>query len=565
MENHPDGGEAILQAFRNLGIDYIMASPGSEWGSFWEALARQKVTGTPGPAYLSCWHETLAVDMAIGHYLASGRMQAAMLHAGVGLLQGSAGIHSALIQNVPMVVVSGEALTYGEQEGFNPGQQWYQNLSVVGGPQRLVEPITKWATQAPSIETLYESVVRAGQIAQRTPMGPVYLNVPIETMMKRWPRPARLGKVPAIAAPRAPVPEIEKVAALLLNAQNPVITTEGAGRRPETYAALKALAEALAIPVIETPSSLFSNFPKDHPLHQGPSFRPFFDSADVVLVVRSRVPWYPPKNRPANATVVLLDENPYRAHMVYQNLHADAVLEGDVTFTLETLLAAVRAARVDSGSIAARRARHAAAHQKLDEARLASVAAARKKHPIDPVWLCAALGEALPVDTVYVDETVTHRGVVEAHLRNQGPLSFIKVRGALGQGIGHALGVKLAMPDRPVVALSGDGSFLYNPVTQCLGYSQREKLPILIVVFNNNQYRAMKNEHLSYYPDGVARQHDIFFGAPIGGPDYAELGAPFGCYGRRVEDPGELVAALREAHAATKDGRTAILNVVVDP
>ncbi|MBI4292614.1 MAG: thiamine pyrophosphate-binding protein [Betaproteobacteria bacterium] len=565
MENHFDGGEAILQAFRGLGIDYIMASPGSEWGSFWEALARQKVTGTPGPAYLSCWHETLAVDMAIGHYLASGKMQAAMLHAGVGLLQGSAGIHAALIQNVPMVIVSGESLTYGEQEGFNPGRQWYQNLSVVGGPQRLVEPIVKWASQAPSIETLYESVVRAGQMAQRTPMGPVYLNVPIETMMQRWPRPARLRKVPTVVAPQAPVPEIERVAELLLKAKSPVITTEGAGRRPETYAALKALAEALAIPVIETPSSLFSNFPKEHPLHQGPSFRPFLDSADVVLVVRSRVPWYPPKNRPRNATIVLIDENPYRGHMVYQNLHADRVLEGEVTFTLETLLAAVRAAHADSGKIEERRARHAVAHRLLDEARLASVAAARKNHPIDPVWLCAALGEALPPDTVYVDETISHRDVVETHLRNQGPLSFIKVRGALGQGLGHALGVKLAMPARPVVSLIGDGSFLYNPITQSLGYSQREQLPIMIIVFNNNEYRTMRTEHLSYYPNGIAQQHDIFYGAPIAGPDFADLGTPFGCYGRRVEDPGELVAALREAHAATKDGRTAILNVVVDP
>jgi acetolactate synthase-1/2/3 large subunit len=396
-------------------------------------------------------------------------------------------------------------------------------------------------------------------------MGPVYLNVPIETMMQRWPRPARPGKVPAVVAPRAPVPEIERVAELLLKAKAPVITTEGAGRRPETYAALKALAEALAIPVIETPSSLFSNFPKDHPLHQGPSFRPFFDSADVVLVVRSRVPWYPPKLRPRNATIVLIDENPYRGHMVYQNLHADRVLEGEVTFTLETLLAGVRAACADSGKIEERRARHAAAHRALDEARLASVAAARKNHPIDPVWLCAALGEALPADTTYVDETISHRDVVETHLRNQGPLSFIKVRGALGQGLGHALGVKLAMPDRPVVSLIGDGSFLYNPITQSLGYSQREKLPIMIIVFNNNEYRTMRTEHLSYYPNGVAQQHDIFYGAPIAGPDYADLGTPFGCYGRRVEDPGELVAALREAHAATRDGRTAILNVVVDP
>ena len=65
MQNYVDGGEAVVQAFRSLGVDYVMASPGSEWGAVWEALARQKVTNTPGPIYLSCAHETLAVDLAM--------------------------------------------------------------------------------------------------------------------------------------------------------------------------------------------------------------------------------------------------------------------------------------------------------------------------------------------------------------------------------------------------------------------------------------------------------------------------------------------------------------------
>lgn len=564
MENSFDGGEAILEAFRNLGIEYIMSSPGSEWSSVWEALARQKVTGAAGPTFLSCWHETLAADMAIGYTMATGRMQAVMLHTGVGLLQGSVGIHSAHMQNVPMIVLAGESLTYGERKGFEPGQQWYQNLSVVGGPQRFVEPFVKWSSQAPGIETLYQCVIRAGQMASRTPMGPVFVNVPLETQLAEWIKPDRLIKVRPAIPPRAPVPDIERVAELLMNAKNPVITTEAAGRTPEGYAALVKLAEALAIPVVETPSSIYSNFPKHHPLHQGPSLRPFFDTADVVLAICSRVPFYPPSNRPPNATIVLIDENPYRQQMVYQNLHADLVLEGDVTFTLETLAAAAQGARA-SGSISERRARQAAAHNKMDGARLASIAAAKKNQPIDPAWLCAALGEALPADTCYVDETITHRGIVETHLRNQGPMSFIKVRGGLGQGLGYAIGAKLAMPERTVVSLIGDGSFLYNPVTQSLGYAAEANLPILIVVFNNKEYRAMRDNHLDFYPDGVAKRNNIYYGATLNGPDYAVLGQPFGGWGRKVENPAELVPAIREAHAATKDGKTAILNIVTNP
>jgi acetolactate synthase-1/2/3 large subunit len=383
-------------------------------------------------------------------------------------------------------------------------------------------------------------------------------------MMQPWRRPARLDKDPVALPPRAPVPEIERIAQLLARSKNPVITTEAGGRSPESHAALHALAETLAIPVIETASSLFSNFPKDHPLHQGSNFEPFLETTDLALVVRSRIPWYPPSQRPPNGQVVLIDENPYRHHMVYQSLHADAVLEGDVAFTLETLRAAAQAAGLDAATIAGRRARHAAAHAKLDEARHATLGKAKSRRPIAPEWLCAALSEALPADTVYVDETVSNRGAVETHLRNQGQGSFLQVRGALGQCLGHALGAKLALRGRTVAALVGDGSFLYNPVTQSLGYAAQASLPILIVVFNNNEYRAMRETHLDYYPEGVAKKHNLFYGGPLGGPDYAALGAPFGAWGRKVEDPAALVPAIREALAATLEGRTAILNVVLE-
>ena len=141
MDNTLHGGEAILQAFRDLKVDYIMSSPGSEWGPVWEALARQEVEHNDGPIYLSCQHETLAVDLAIGYTMVTGRMQAVMLHAGVGPLQGANGIHGANISETPMVIVSGESLTYGERDGFNPGAQWMGSLSIPGSPRRLMEPL----------------------------------------------------------------------------------------------------------------------------------------------------------------------------------------------------------------------------------------------------------------------------------------------------------------------------------------------------------------------------------------------------------------------------------------
>jgi len=558
-----DGGEAMLEALRALNIDYIFSSPGSEWGGFWEALARAQVKGTPGPRFISCWHETLAVDLALGYTLATGRMQAVVLHAGVGLLQGSMAIHAAYIQNLPVLVFSGETLTYGERAGFDPGAQWYQNLSIVGGTQRFVEAFVKWGGQASSVETLYSTIVRGGEIAQRTPLGPVYISVPIETQLAAWKKPKNLAKTLPVRAPQAPRSEIEVVAKLLKKATDPVIVTEAAGRDRTSYEALLAFAEKFAIPVVETPSSMFSNFPKEHPLHQGPSLAPLFETTDLVLVIRSRVPFYPANRRPPSAAVVLIDENPYRSHMAYQNLPADAVLEGDITHTLEVL---TDITDIDAETIVLRRERYATSHASADQKRLNELTKAKIQDPIDPGWLCTVLSDVLPANTVYVDETITHRGIVESHLRNKGPGSFLKVRGGLGQVLGHALGAKIALPNQPVVALVGDGTFLYNPISQSLGFAQQSNLGILVVIFNNKRYLAMKLDHARYYPEGVSKRENIYVGQTIGSdPQLSTLGDAFGCWGRRIERSEELPDALREAYSATLSGRTAILDVIVDP
>ena len=565
MSNYVDGGEAVLEAFRSLGVDYVMASPGSEWGAVWEAFARQKVRNAPGPTYLSCAHETLAVDLAIGYTEITRRMQAVMLHTGVGLLQGSMGIDGAQRSGTPMLVVSGEALTYGDRQGFDPGAQWQANLSVVGGPQRLVEPLVKWANQATSTETLYQQLVSAGEMAQRTPTGPTYLSVPIETQLNEWTPPANVRDAPPASKPHAPIADIEKLAGMLKDAKNPVIITEGAGREPEGYAALIALAECLALPVIEGNQSSYANFPRDHELHQGIGQRAILDDADLILTIRCRAPWYPPSDRPARATVVAIDETPFRPHMVHHATHADMFLEGDAVATLELLAEALRAGGIDAGPVAERSTRWSAAHDRLQNSDRKAVAEVAANRPVHPIMLAAALSEALPDDAVFIDETITHRGVLLRHLGQRRPQSYFRPAGGLGQGLGVALGAKLAASERPVVAVIGDGSFMYNPITQSLALSRHEGLPILIVVSNNSGYLAMKKEHQAFYPDGVSVQNEIYRGHEITDLAYEELVAPFGGFGRRVEDPAELPKALREAAAAVEHGRTAIVNVMVDP
>jgi len=562
MKNYCDGGEAILQAFRDLGVDYIIASPGSEWSPVWEALARQKVNEKDGPTYLNCWHETLAVDMALAYTRVTDRLQAVLLHAGAGLQQGSLGIHSALLAEVPMVVMSGESLSFGEDPNLPIEPQWYNALSIVGGPHRLVEPIVKWSQYVASPFTLYESVVRAGEMAQRQPMGPTYLDVPLEVMLHEWTPPAKMRNVPPAPKTQAQPRDIEKVAALLTNAKQPMIVTESAGRDPQAFAALVELADLLNIPV-GSRGFAYANFPTSHPLYQGSDIESVLKQADLILLVKSKAPWYPPSHRPLDATIVAIGENPLSGTMVYQSLQADFYLEGDVAVALRMLSEAVRSAGVGPSKFAARREHWKREHDKVESGLRTAEAGEQGKAAIDPVALCGAVREVMPADAVYLDETIMHSAILQKHLSWNEPQSYFHGFGGLGQGLGLALGTKLAAPKRPVVLFIGDGAFLYNPIVQAFGASRDHDLPIVVIVCNNRKYLAMQKGHIHHYPDGVAVGADLFHGVHIDGPDYAELGRPFGFHGQRVENAGELKGALQGALASVKNGTTSVLNVVL--
>ncbi|MGH7088030.1 MAG: thiamine pyrophosphate-binding protein [Stellaceae bacterium] len=561
MKQYCDGGEAILEAFRALGTDIVVSSPGSEWSPVWEALARQKVNQKSGPQYVECWHETLAVDIAMGYTQITGRPQGVLLHAGAGLLQGTAGMHSAMLAETPMVILSGESLTFGENPELDIEAQWYRSLSIIGGPQRLVEPVTKWATQVTSAYTLYESVIRDMEFAQRTPMGPVYLNVPLETMLHEWTPPAETRKIPKPPKTQAKPADVERIAALVAKAKNPVILADNSGRDPRAFAALAELADLLGAPVGQRGAS-YASFPKNHPMHLGYRIAPYLKDADLVLLVCCRAPWYPPSKKPTSGTIVAIDENPLKGSMVYQALMADEYLEGEVATSLKLLAEAARAAGVTPQKTAERRERWKREHDSIMAEELAAEEkAAASGDGIHPLALIGALRQGMPGNTIYVEETITHSQPLQQHLPWTEPQSYFRVGGGLGQGTGYALGAKLAAPGRPVALVVGDGSFLYNPVVQALGAARGSNLPVLIIVMNNHGYAAMKKGHLHHYPDGVAIGAEMYHGYHIDGPDYAELAKPFGLHGQKVEKVGEIKGAIAAGLKAVKDGKTSILNV----
>jgi len=577
LDNPLDGGEAVIRAAGDLGAEYIFCASGSEWAPVWEAYARRAADGHPdGPRYLDLAHETTAVGMAAGYAAVTGRPQVVLLHATAGLLQGANAIHGALLAGAPVVVCSGESTGYGDRAGPDPGSQWYRNLSVVGGPQAVAAPFTKWACAAADASVLYGMVKRAGELAAQAPAGPVYVNTPVEVLLAPWqPSPAD-GPAAPPARTVAAAADVDAAARLLASARRPVLATETAGRDPHGFAALVELAELLALPVVEPQSAVCASFPRTHPLHAGGELAELAGSADLVVLAGCRSPWYPPSAKPGDAAVLVIDETPHRPNLAYQVLAASRYAGGDLAATLRAISARVRELGVDEAAVRGRRERAQTAYGIAEAARLDAEqsALAATDSPADPVAAAVALREVLGPDAVVIDETITHSRVIARHLMAGTPGRYRYVQGGLGQGLGVALGTKLALrnqgpgrpgrPDRLVAFTVGDGSWLYNPVLPGLMAAAQFGLPVLAVVFNNGKYLSMRHNHRRVYPGGVAARTGYQLGVDLSAqPDPAAVAAAAGAAGFTAATTRELVPALEKAVATVRGGQSAVVNLVL--
>ena len=566
---HMSGAEAMLEILRNYKVEYIFASPGSEWPPLWEQLAKQKALGQPGPQYLNTRHENLAIGMAMGYAKVTGRLPFVLLHTTVGTLHGAMALRAAYHEQVPMLVCAGESVGFGEGGGDYVGFQWQRFLADRGGPARMADPYVKWSFGVNTKVVLPGSIHRACQLAMASPQGPVFLSIPFEYLVEEmvstapasytWPTP-----------PRADTPSLEEIARLLTESQNPVIITEYAGQQRAGLEKLVELAELVGAPVVESQAPGFVNFPRTHPLHGGYEARPYLKEADLVVLVAAVGPWYPPSAGPSSATkVVVIDDNPLRADAPYWGYQADVCVTSEVVSALSTLVQAVkeRVAR-NEAFIQQRQQRIARWSRRNQERRQAwreEAQAVKERVAIDTRWLCHEINQVLPQDALVVQETITSHAAILRYLEALQPGSYINgLSGGLGLGMGIALGAKCAAPDKLVMALIGDGSFNYNPVLAALGCAQECRLPTLTVLFNNQGYLSMKMGTQQLYPQGWAMKTNTFYGAPITPrPDYASLARAFDGYGETVEDPGEIRPALQRALEAVRGGRAALVDVVL--
>jgi len=550
-----NGAHALLRSLRAMGVERIFASPGSDWAPLWEALADPS---DGYPQYISSRHEETALGMAMGYAKATGKLPAVVLHTTVGSLHGAMILRAALHERIPMVVLAGESIGFSEG-GTKVGRQWLRLLTDTGGPARLMEGCVKWSFGLNTPAILASTVQRACQLAIAAPRGPVFLSVPVEHLVEE-----AIAEPPPASLPFAPMPgdgALEALAAALNAARNPVIVSEEAGRDQDAVDGLAELADRLGAPVFEAWQPGYVNFPRSHPLYGGAAHEDMPQmllEADTVFLVESLLPWHPPSSI-TDKKVLVLAEDPLHSRLPYWGFRADVIATGDVAPSLARLNRVVKRRAGDSGWKAKLALRREAQSQ-------AAKAAAEMPH-IEPLWVGHELNFVLPDDAVVVNETITQRLALQGQLRRLGKGGHYEASyGGLGVGLGLALGVKCAQPDRTVIVTIGDGAFHYNPVVGSFGAAQEHGLPVFVVLMNNAGYLSQKMDVFNTYPQGHAAKAGRAIGTRISpAPDYTLLARAYGGVGEVVEKPGELRAALQRGIAAVQNGRLALLDVRLKP
>jgi acetolactate synthase-1/2/3 large subunit len=560
------GAEAFLRLLSDMAVECIFASPGSEWAPVWEFLANPELKSRP--AYFSSRHEEIAVAMASGYAKSTGKLPAVMLHTTVGALHASMALRGALHESIPMVVFAGESVGFGEESGPDPGSHWLGQLADIGGPARLVAPCVKWSFAVNTIAVFPGTIQRACQLAMMPPKGPVFVSLPMEFLFQ-----ALTLDPPASSAipfpPSADAHGLDQLVQMLVEARRPLIVTEECGRSIAAVERLVEISELLAAPVVETRTSGYVNFPRDHFLHAGFEPGALLKDADLVFVVEAIAPWHPPSAGPRpGARVLLVGENPLRPELPYWGYQVDLCLTGRVDTTLNRILEGLRKRMAQPSSARASDTRHwAGLHEERQHAVRQEAIARKDRKPIDECWVLHELNQLVSSDAVIVEETITHRAALNRHLDRLKPGQFFSgAVGGLGTGLGTALGVKSAAPQRPVIVLIGDGAFNYNPVLAALGFCQEFRMPVMIVILNNHGYLSQKRGVPLHYPQGWGVKTNTFVGTSIAPcPDYAAIARAFDGYGETVEDPDEVRASLERGLEALSSGNPVIIDMRLEP
>jgi benzoylformate decarboxylase len=527
------GKRAFLELLKQEGIEILFGNPGTTELPLMDALAADNEL-----RYVLGLQEATVIGMADGYAQASGKLAFANLHVTPGLGNAMGMLYDAKMAGAPILVTAGQ-----HDQDFNATEPiLWADLPP------LARPLVKWSAEVHRLADLPRLVHRAAKTALAPPTGPVFLSLPGDIFKAE-------GEVDLSAPTRVPArlrgdaAAVAEAADVLAQAKRPLIIAGDAVAQGRAHAELAELAELLGAPVYAELVASTASFPASHPLFrgamtrmQGP-VREILEQYDVLFSVGGDLFTLSlPSDidpMPKDLTLVHLDHDAWE---LGKNYPPKVAILGDPKATLPDVTKAVRE-RMTSGARAAARERLEAAKAATLVEREALKTKARGlagQTPVQPLALLNAIAEMLPKDAVVVDESVSSGTGVRSLLKSDDPQSYYGLRGGgIGWGLPASLGVKLALPDRPVIALVGDGSAMYT--CQALWTAAHERIAVVFVIFNNTSYRILKQR--LHAQRGAAAQIDRFVGMELVDPAIDHVGL--------ARSLGVAAARAKSVHEAT--------------
>ncbi len=546
------GKRALMEMLRAEGVEYIFGNPGTSEGPILDELENY-----PDIRYMLAVQEGAAMGMADAYARYRNEPAFVNLHIETGLANGVSLLANAAEGNTPLVLTSANKDIRKLAEG---------RTDLV----EMVSQFCKWSAEVTHPEQVPGVMRRAFNEAKTPPMGPVYVAFSANALDDE----ADVEIVPSHRTYARTAPDanaIDQAVSILADAHNPVlIVGDRVGQSDGANAAVR-LAEMLGAKVY---ASYFSqvNFPTSHPQFLGlaspgmPAGKALLEDADAVVAVGTPVfPGYFYFSGSAlkpGVKLIHIDTDPTQ---IGRTEPTDVGIVSDPRTAMDALSdalelrmsgAAQEAAKGRAASAADEKAAQSAAWQARLEAR-------RDISPMSTERMMTEIAAALPAVAIVVDDSVTTRASIFGALDFDEPGSLLGITGgALGWGMGGTMGVKMANPGRPVVGIIGDGSAMMT--VQALWTAANSDIPVVYVICNNRAYRVLKLNMNLYQSEILGRDNPasdyiaMDFATPF---DIAAVAEAMGVYGRKVEDPSEVGAALREAIAL---GKPAVLDVSID-
>ncbi|MCE5253159.1 MAG: thiamine pyrophosphate-binding protein [Actinomycetia bacterium] len=533
------GKRALVQLLRGEGVEYVFGIPGATEIHFMDALEE-----APEIRYVLGLQETVCAGMAEGYARATGRPGLLNLHTGPGLAAATPMLYNAKAGAVPLVVTVGQ----------NDTRLLQRDPHLSGDILGMGRPHTKWSTELVHAEDLPLVIRRAFKMALQPPMGPVLVSIPTDVLQQEldFTHVPRTVVYPHL---RPDTAALTRAVEILTAAERPLLLVESGVARCEAVDEAVRFAELTGCRVYQNWMADV-NFPAGHPQYLGdldvnaPAIAEVLKDVDVLVGIGCSLFaegfFNPALPSLAGIKVIHIDDDPWE---IGKNLPTDCGIQGDIKTVLAELNAALDAALPAQARQQAQRRAAEAAEEKA-EARAAAQARWAAEHDVVPISASRLMTEIAAVmtpETVIVDDCWTSSGVLRQILEPNKPKSYFRARkgGSIGWGLPGALGVKLGMPDKEVIAVSGDGSAAWS--MQSLWTAARYDIPVTFVITNNATYgqvKVVRRLVLGDYP--LREKHE---GMELDRPvmDFSLLAKSLGVESERVADPDRLGAALRRA------------------